>query len=237
MGSPRKLATVQRKLLAQHGAETGSFPDDPFQLVLWEQVGYLADDEKRRGAFQALERRVGLSPEAILRAPLELLTEIAAMGGSIAPDTRAARMQESAKLVVAKWGGDLKRVLALDPAQAVRELAKFPMIGKPGAEKILLFTRTHPVLALDSNGLRVLLRLGYGKEDARYEKTYESVRSATAPEEPRGRERLLELHRLLRLHGREICKRSRPDCPRCSLIPECAYYREHFAGGAGERRR
>ena len=34
--------------------------------------------------------------------------------------------------------------------------------GEPGAEKVLLFSGSAPVLALDSNALRVLLRLGFG---------------------------------------------------------------------------
>ena len=43
-------------------------------------------------------------------------------------------------------------------------LKKFPAIGDPGVDKILLLTRTEPVMALDSNGLRVLVRLGFGAE-------------------------------------------------------------------------
>ena len=41
-----------------------------------------------------------------------------------------------------------------------KALKRFPSIGDPGAEKILLFTRSYPVMALDSNGLRVLCRVG-----------------------------------------------------------------------------
>ena len=53
-----------------------------------------------------------------------------------------------------------------------------PCSGDPGAEKILLFSRTHSILALDSNGLRVLRRLGYGEERKSYASTYRSAQEA-----------------------------------------------------------
>ena len=137
-------------------------------------------------------------------------------------------MQESAQRVVSEWGGDLRKALRLPVMQATRALPKFPMIGKPGAEKILLLTRSYPVLSLDSNGLRVLLRLGYGTENSRYEKTYQSVRAATAAEEQAHYDWLILLHRLLRRHGQEVCRRKRPECVRCPLSRECTYYNEHF---------
>ena len=49
--------------------------------------------------------------------------------------------------------------------KARRALKRFPGIADPGADKLLLFAGVTPYLALDSNGLRVLLRLGYGEED------------------------------------------------------------------------
>ena len=49
---------------------------------------------------------------------------------------------------------------------------QFPMIGEPGAEKILLFSGVLAVLALDSNGVRVLVRLGVGEERKSYAATY-----------------------------------------------------------------
>ena len=224
MAKTRNLSTIRRQLLEFHGAVTIPPTDDPFQLILWEQVAYLVDDERRRDAFELLSRRVGLSPAAILRASLALLTEIAASGGAIGSEKRAARMQESAQRVVTEWDGDLTQALRLPVAQATRALSRFPMIGKPGAEKILLLTGTHPVLALDSNGLRVLLRLGYGTEGKRYEKTYDSVRAATETEERADHDCLIALHGSLRIHGRQVCRRKRPACVQCPLAPQCDYH-------------
>jgi endonuclease III len=221
----RTLSLVRTKLEAHYGPAHEPTPADPFALILWEQVGYLIDDDGRLRAFRLLEERVGLAPQDILRAAPETLTEVAAAGGSIAAHERAERMRKSAIEVTERWGGDLRAALALPLADALRALKRFPMIGEPGAEKILLVTRAHPLLALDSNGLRVLLRLGYGREAKNYAQTYRLVRAATAPEERKEYDWLVSLHGLLRRHGQSLCRRSAPRCGECPLLPVCDYGR------------
>jgi endonuclease-3 len=223
MRSRRTLDAIRSSLEAHYGAPAAPRTTDPFALILWEQVAYLADDEKRLAAFGLLEERVGLTADAILAAKPKTLTEIAAQGGAIAASERAERMRESARRVVADWGGKLRTVRELPVADAKRALMKFPMIGEPGAEKILLFTRAHPLLAPDSNGLRVLLRLGYGKEERNYAQSYRSVREATLPELRQDCGWLISLHELLRLHGRVLCRRSAPRCGECPLAGVCEF--------------
>ena len=228
MPNSRSLSTILDTLRLHYGDPKYPALDDPFQLILWVQVAYLADDLRRETAFRSLERRVGLSLEAILKAPRNIRTEVAAEGGDIGIDLRVDRMQKSAQRVISKWKGDLSAALDMGPVEAVRVLTRFPMIGKPGAKKILLQTRRYPMLALDSNGLRVLLRLGYGMEGTRYEKTYENVRKASAPEVRTDYDWLIALYWLSRQHGQVVCRRKQPQCSECPLTGECAYYAEHF---------
>lgn len=101
-------------------------------------------------------------------------------------------------------------------------LKRFPGIGAPGAEKILMFCGALPVLALESNGLRVLLRLGHGREEPKnYAKTYRSVREALAADLPSDAAWLARAHQLLRRHGQEICRNTDPDCGACNLAERC----------------
>jgi endonuclease III len=127
--------------------------------------------------------------------------------------------------VALQLGGDVRAVLRWPLDKAHRALRKFPGIGAPGADKILLFTKTHPILALESNGLRVLLRLGYGTEDARYEVTYRSVQQAADDELVRECAWLIDAHQLLRRHGQEWCRRTRPRCDECALTALCPWVR------------
>jgi endonuclease III len=80
----------------------------------------------------------------------------------------------------------------------------------------------HPVMALDSNGVRVLLRLGFGEERPGYAATLRSVRGAAGPELEGDFGPLVRAYLLLRTHGRGLCRRSSPACPACPLAERCA---------------
>jgi endonuclease III len=188
---------------------------DPFEMVLWENVAYLVDDAQREVAFRALRSRVGTKPADILGAQQKVLLEVAKLGGILA-EHRVKKLLRAAEIAQEKFGGKV-------PAEK-RALKLFPSIGEPGAEKILLFTKTAPVVALESNGLRVLVRLGYGREEKNYAATYRSVQEGVAGEVEEDCRWLIRMHQLLRRHGQEKCKRTAPRCGGCVVSEDCRYY-------------
>jgi len=220
MKSPlaRRIDALEKR----YGRPSPPKTKDPFGLVLSENVAYLVDDEKRSRAFALLKKTVGLRPADILAAPEESLWAVASFG--IKPDLRVATLKRCAEIAVKDFGGDVGSALALPPKEALRKLRKFPSIGEPGAEKILLFTRTHPVFALESNGLRVLLRLGYGKESKSYGASYRSVREAVSGEIVSDCDWLIRANLLLKRHGQETCRRSAPTCEICPIQDGCAFF-------------
>jgi len=139
------------------------------------------------------------------------------------PEDRVATLIRIAEIAVAEAEGDLRQVLA-GPLPRAREILRmFPGVKEPIAEKILLFTRTHPSLVLESNGLRVLLRLGFGEEKRGYDATLQAVREAVGDQLGDDYALLMEAHILLRRHGREICRRG-PACGECPLTSVCLHY-------------
>ena len=204
---------------------------DPLALIAWEMVAYLADDATRDAAFRALKQRVGLSARALLDVPLPVLTEVCRLGGPVHPFERAKRIKIGAAIALDEFGGDLSQVLAWDRAKAVKALCKFPSVAEPGAERILMSCGSHAVLGLDSNALRVLLRLGYGAESKNYSKTYRSVRDAAMAVLPKKASVLADASRLLREHGKETCKTSAPRCEECPLTTSCEWYRANTRTG------
>jgi endonuclease III len=221
-----RLRSAVAKLKSHDGAPDPPVSRDPFALILFESIAYLADDEKRRSAFASLKRHAGLSPRSILAAPERILVEACRIGG-IYPELRARRLRDSAELAVSRFGGDLRGVLLLPQAQAKKALQVFPAIGEPGAEKILLFCGAYASLAPDSNALRVLNRFGYGVETKSYSATYRSTVKAVGDELGKDCKTLTQAHLLLRRHGQEICRRSRPECERCPISAGCAYFRDN----------
>jgi len=223
--SPKPFQKIIAKLRVFYGAPDPPKTTDPFEMILLENVAYLVGDEQREEAFDALRDRVGLSPVDIVTAHDEKLLEVTRLGGML-PSGRVEKLRRIANIALQEFEGDLQSVLKQPLAKAKHALKKFPGIGDPGAEKILLFTRTHPVPALESNGLRVLLRLGYGEERKSYSATYRAAQEAVKPELKEDFDWLIEAHQLLRRHGQELCRRSQPLCPSCPLKLDCRYYRE-----------
>jgi endonuclease III len=219
------LRRVIDTLEAFYGRPKPPAVTDPFEQVLWDNVAYLASDERRAQAWQRFKKEVGTKPAQILKAARSTLVSIGKAG--IVPASTADKLRKIAEIAVEEFDGDLKPVLKLPLAGARKALRKFPSIGEPGAEKILLLAGSHPVLALDSNGLRVLLRLGFGKEDKSYAKSYRSAQEAAVSGLPPDTAWLTRSHQLLRRHGQELCKTNHPRCEACPLNTECAYYRSH----------
>lgn len=226
--SRTNLHQVVSQLAKHYGPPRSPITADPFELVLLENVAYLVSDERREEAFAALRKHTGTRPHEILSASDDDLLQATRLGGMHA-EQRVNRLREIALIALNEFDGDLRRVLQLPLPKARKALQKFPAIGEPGAEKILLFTRTYPVLALDSNALRVLLRLGFGEEKKNYTATYRSVQDAIKDQLREDFEWLIGAHVVLRRHGKELCKTSNPLCSVCPVRRRCAYFQRRHS--------
>jgi endonuclease III len=194
----------------------------PFELVLWENACYLLPDSRRAEVFEGLRERVGLTADAIWQANRDTLLELARMGG-MRPETRVFRWLEIARIVRTQFDGDLDRILREPYEKAKRALHQFPSIGEPGAEKILMLCGMAQGLPLESNGCRVLLRIGYGREQKNYGAAYRSIQEALEGQLPRDAASLTRAHLLLREHGKQTCKTNGPACGECCVVEMCKY--------------
>jgi endonuclease III len=215
------LSQVVEQLQVHYGQPSVPRLSGPWEMILWENVANLADDDRRQEAFQTLKKRIGTEPSQILSASDKALIEVTRHG--IMPKQFADKLRKCAKLVLEDFDGDLRPVLQWPIPNATKALQMFPGIGEPGAEKILLFTRINAVLALESNGLRVLLRLGFEEEKKSYATTYRLVQNAAGEELDKDYPWLIEAHLLLRRHGQELCRRSEPMCDKCPLAAACEF--------------
>lgn len=220
MANLKKILSLLRR---QYGPPVLPPAKGPFELVLWENACYLLPDDRRREVLEGLRKEVGLTPQAILEADRDVLLFWATRGG-MRPEVRVFRWLEIARICRDQFGGDLERILSQPYAQAKRALKQFPNIGDPGAEKILMYCGAAPGLPLEWNGLRVLTRVGYGREHVRnYGQTYKSVQDSLASEIPTNPAKLAQAHLLLRQHGKEVCRNNRPLCDACSISALCNY--------------
>jgi endonuclease III len=217
------LPPVLSKLQSLYGAP--ALPvSDPFRLMVAESCAYLVDDDRRQAVMARIECRFGLEPRALLSAPEEALAEALADGG-MHPLRRADKVRQCAALAVEIGPAQLTaEAMQADPDAAGKRLRRFPGIGQPGADKILLFCRAKRTLAPESNGLRALERLGFFRPHKDYAQCYRAAVAAVADALPRDYDRLIRGHLLLRQHGQTLCRRSAPQCELCPLSSGCASY-------------
>ncbi len=218
------LRKVVSQLEAHYGPPQPPLTTDPFELVLLENVGYLVSDKRRAEAFANLRKRTGTRPHQLLAASTDDILKATGLGG-MHPEQRVSRLREIALIAINEFSGDLRQALKLPQPKAKTALRKFPGIGEPSAEKILLLTRSYPVLGLDSNGLRVLLRLGFGQEKKNYAATYRAVQESIKEQLRADFDWLIKAHVLLRQHGKQLCKTNAPLCEKCPVRRNCSYFK------------
>lgn len=191
-------------------------------MILHENAAYLVDDDRRDETFESLRRQIGLRAKDLLKAaPREIAAAIAS--GGMQPERRAQKLIDAAEILATEFRGSLAPVLAFPEPVARKALKLFPGVGDPLADRIFLYSRTRRVFAMDSNALRVVIRLGYGSESSSYAKTYRSAQGAAHAELPRRFDAIIEAGQLLRIHGQKLCRRSNPACRSCPLRNWCAF--------------
>ena len=237
--SAPNLDEVLAQLEQLYGPQKAAGPTDPYEMILYVNCGYPATDASCSKGFEALKREVGLKPEKILAAPKAKLAKLMRLGG-IVPELRAERLKEIARVAKTEFAGDLKAALKKRLEGESKQLGKgirgakkmlqeFPVIGEPGAEKILLFSKLAPVAAVPSACVDVPMRLWFGKPGKNYAADYCAAReilNAGLAETFDARQRA---YLLLKKHGQEICKRSAPKCEICPLTGQCAYFQAKAA--------
>lgn len=238
MGKSRtKLATILERLEKHYGKQEAVGPSDPYEMILFANCGYPATDVSCTKGYEPLKAEAGTKPEQILKTPTAKLAKLTKDGGML-PELRAERLKLIARITNENFGGDLKWALAklikdesLPPEKRLRRvkaaLKEYPVIGEPGADKILLFSGMMPIAAVPSAQTGVPQRILFGAEDKNYGRGYRAAQEALSAELPETFAARQRAYSLLKKHGQEICKRTKPKCEECAISGMCAYFVEN----------
>lgn len=171
-----------------------------------------------------MNSKIGIEPERLLAANPMKLGQALKPGGMV-PELRAMRLKEIAERIRREFGGDLRAGLSGLPVAKIRAaLKKFPGIGDPGADRILLFGGISPVAAVPSNCPHVLMRIRKGQESENYGVNYKEAQGMIADEMPAKVEARVRAYLLLKIHGQQLCKRTNPKCSACPVAPSCTFF-------------
>jgi endonuclease III len=182
-----------------------------------------ASDTTCTKGWQSLTQEIGVDPEKLFAASPANLGRALRPGGMV-PELRAIRLKEIAARVKDEFAGDLRSALVGPIVKARKLLKKFPGIADPGADRILLFGSIAPVAAIPSNGPHVLVRIRRGFEPESYAVTYREAQQVIMAEVPEELDARTRAYLLLKRHGQELCKRTKPKCSECPVSGYCAYF-------------
>jgi endonuclease III len=205
------------------GPQTATWPKEPYEFLVWWHCGYPASDAACERGWEALTRTVGVGPEKILASSDAKLAAALKVGGMV-PELRAQRLREIAERVVREFGGDLTAALAGPVEQARKVLKKFPNIADAGTDRILLFAGLSPAAAVPSNCPQVLVRIQMGLERENYTVTYREAQKLIEAGVKPALEARQRAYLLLKRHGQELCKRTKPKCESCPVSGACRYF-------------
>lgn len=211
-----------------YGKQETYWPTDPYEFIVWWHCGYPQSDAACAKGWQKLSADIGIEPEKILAATPAKLASALKPGGMV-PELRALRLKEISMRVRDQYDDDLRAALRGPLADARKRLKSFHSIADPGADRILLFAGIAPIAAIPSNCPNVLIRILHGQERENYGVTYREAQQAVAASVPEKLESRARAYLLLKRHGQETCKRTKPKCDKCPVSESCAYF-------AGQRR-
>ena len=218
-----KIGEVLNKLEKFYGPQEPCWPAEPYEFLVWWHCGYPASDAACAKGWEKLKNQVGIEPEMLLQAAPAKMAAALRPGGMV-PELRAQRLKEIAQRVQDEFGGDLRGALKGPIAAVRRVLKKFPGIADPGADRISLFAGIAPIAAVPSNCVHVPMRIVRGKEFESYGTNYREAQLAIEAEVPETMDARARAYLLLKHHGQETCKRTKPKCEECPVQTSCSYF-------------
>jgi len=211
----KKTLRIHDLLLSEYGDRVW-YPYDPMATLVSTILSQNTNDVNRDRAFEQLRERFP-TWEAVRDVPLEELVEVVRPAG-LAP-TKAPRIQEALRRIDAERGTlSLDFLAGMDVPEARAWLLSIPGVGPKTAAIVLLFALGKPAFPVDTHVHRVTRRLGLIPEKTSREKAHELLEAIVPPE------LYYTFHLNIIEHGRAVCHARSPECRRCVLQGECAYY-------------
>ena len=218
-----QIGELLSKLEKFYGVQEPSWPTEPYDFLVWWYCGYPASDAACAKGWERLKSEIGIEPDKLLKATPAKLASALKPGGMV-PELRALRLKELAMRVKDEFGGDLRSALTGPLPAARKTLKRFHSIADPGADRILLFAGIAPIAAVQSNCVHVPVRIVRGDEGKNCGTDYREMQKRIVAEVPETFDARTRAYLLLKRHGQEICKRTKPKCRECPIRSNCAYF-------------
>jgi len=140
---------------------------DPFKNIVFTLLSQNTSSENTRRAYLGLTRELDVTPQCLVEADEEEISEAIRPGGL--HRVKAKRIKEIARLVLLEYNGDLSWVYR-EPKEAVREkIMKLPGVGDKTADVLISSIHGYrEAMVVDTHMARISARLGIVKKNSSY---------------------------------------------------------------------
>ena len=207
---------VYRQLEAMHAWRGWHWwPDaDPFEVVVGSILVQNTNWVNVERAIAQLKAADALTPEAMNTLSDAALETLVLPSGQYRQKTKKLR----AFLALAGAHGGLGPLLSLPPAELRAAALGTWGIGEETADCIVVYASRQPAFAIDAYTRRIFSRLGMGPEATATYGQWQSYFTGALPED---RDLFARYHALIVMHAKHFCRKLRPLCGECTLLPRC----------------
>jgi endonuclease-3 related protein len=210
------LLDIYNKLESHFSPQRWWPADTPFEVVVGAILTQNTSWKNVERAIENLKNEDVLGPGGIYRIPEEQLETLLVPSGFFKVKTK--RLKHFINFLFEKYGGDLDRLLSLEPALLRDELLGINGIGKETADSIILYAADKPSFVVDAYTKRVFERLGMLNKDAEYDE----IKQLFEEDLPQDVRLYNEFHALIVVLAKDICKK-KPVCEKCPLNDACTF--------------
>ena len=195
----------------------------PFEMIVGAILTQSTAWTNVEQALANLQRAGLLKPSGLERVSEARLARLIRPSGYFRQ--KAKKLKAFVAYLRKRHGGSLARMFRTPTAELREQLLAVHGIGPETADSILLYAGGHPVFVVDAYTHRILdrHRLARGNPD------YHAVQGLFQSNLPKDPALYNEFHALLVNVGKNWCRKSRPRCEECPLLPhlpDAAPFRE-----------
>ena len=211
---PFFVKTIFERLRTHYGAQHWWPAEDPFEVILGAILTQATTWSNASSAISNLKQAHVVTIEAINNHTETTLATLIRPAGF--QHAKARTIKTFAAHVVDRYGGNLTRFLAVDPATLRELLLSITGIGEETADDILLYSAYYPVFIIDNYTRRLFFRMGIISGQVSYRKLQFLMHGILDPDTSLYQ----EYHALIVEHGKRVCRKT-PRCSNCCVVDLC----------------
>ncbi len=206
-----KIKTIYQRLYRAFGPQNWWPGKNPFEIIIGAILTQNTAWTNVEKAIKNLEKQGLLSARGLRDVPLKDLAKAIRSAGYF--NQKAKKLKAFIDFLFVNYGGSVKRMFKKETALLRQELLEIKGIGQETADSILLYAGNKPIFVIDAYTRRVLSRLQLISEKA----DYQEIQQLFTQNLPLDVQLFNEFHALFVRLGKDICKKTKPDCGCCPL--------------------